>query len=85
MQKYGSDVLQETENLLNQPHSIELMEHVWGAAIATLEDIQVTKSHIRDAIEEYYSSLDMEEVRISPSSHHFTLPLIMVLVYALSL
>ena len=62
MKKYGSDVLQEAENLLNQPHSIELMEHVWGAAIATLEDIQVTKSHIRDAIEEYYSSLDMEEV-----------------------
>ena len=85
MQKYGSDVLQETENLLNQPHSIELMEHVWGAAVATLEDIQVTKSHIRDAIEEYYSSLDMEEVCISASFHHFILPLIMVLVYALSL
>ena len=85
MQKYGSDVLQETENLLNQPHSIELMEHVWGAAVATLEDIQVTKSHIRDAIEEYYASLDMEEVCISASFHHFILPLIMVLVYALSL
>ena len=85
MQKYGSDVLQETENLLNQPHSIELMEHVWGAAVATLEDIQVTKSHIRDAIEEYYASLDMEEVCISASFHHFILPLLMVLVYALSL
>ena len=69
LKEYGADVLSETENLLNVPHSMELMEHVWGAGIAALEDIQVTRKLVIEAIMEYYDSHDVDEVRVALESH----------------
>lgn len=96
MHTYGEDVLVGAEDLLNQPHSIELMEHVWGAAAASLDDVQITKSLIRDAVEEYFVSHDVQEVclcrlvlRLSYSYHpsfllvlvHFILFLVTIIIH----
>lgn len=62
LKEYGAEVLALTETLLNMPHSFELMEHVWGARIAALEDIQMTKQLLVDAIAEFYDSHDLDEV-----------------------
>lgn len=62
LQEHGAEVLAQTEALLNMPHSFELMERVWGAGAAALEDIQVTKKLLVDAIAEFYDSHDVDEV-----------------------
>ena len=46
------------------PHSLELTEHIWGAGAASLEELSVTRNLLLDAINEYYNSHDVEEVRI---------------------
>ena len=61
--EYGAEVLALTETLLNMPRSFEYMERVWGARIAALEDIQMTKKLLVDAIAEFYDSHDAAEVR----------------------
>ena len=32
--EYDRSILQKTEDLLNVPHSLEMMEHIWGAGVA---------------------------------------------------
>lgn len=61
LKTYGASVLRETEELLSLPHSLERMEHVWGAGAASLEELQVMKRLVRDAIEEFFMSHDVEE------------------------
>ena len=63
LKEYGAEVLALTETLLNMPRSFEYMERVWGARIAALEDIQMTKKLLVDAIAEFYDSHDAAEVR----------------------
>ena len=65
LKTYGASVLRATEELLSLPHSLERMEHVWGAGAASLEELQVMKRLIRDAIEEYFMSHDVEEVGVT--------------------
>lgn len=60
--EYDRSILQKTEDLLNVPHSLEMMEHIWGAGVASLEELSVTRNLFLDAIREYYGSHDVEEV-----------------------
>ena len=64
LKTYSASVLRETEELLSLPHSLERMEHVWGAGAASLEELQVMKRLVRDAIEEFFMSHDVEEVEV---------------------
>ena len=64
LKRFGADVLRGAEDLLNVPHSLELLEHVWGAGAASLEELHVMKQLVRDAITEYYSCHDIDEVEI---------------------
>ena len=65
LKTHGASVLRATEELLSLPHSLERMEHVWGAGAASLEELQVMKRLIRDAIEEFFMSHDVEEVGVT--------------------
>ena len=64
LKRYGAEVLRGAEDLLNIPHSLELLEHVWGAGAASLDELNVMKQLVRDAISEYYSCHDIEEVTV---------------------
>ena len=63
MLEHGADIIRETGEILNVPHSLELTEHIWGAGAASLEELSVTRN-LLDATNEYYNSHDVEEVRI---------------------
>lgn len=62
LKRFGADVLRGAEDLLNVPHSLELLEHVWGAGAASLDELNVMKQLVRDAITEYFSCHDIDEV-----------------------
>ena len=62
LKRFGADVLRGAEDLLNVPHSLELLEHVWGAGAASLDELNVMKQLVRDAITEYFSCQDIDEV-----------------------
>ena len=64
MLEHGADIIHETGEILNVPHSLELTEHIWRAGAASLEELSVTRNLLLDAINEYYNSHDVEEVRI---------------------
>ena len=64
MLEHGADIIRETWEILNVPHSLELTEHIWGAGAASLEELSVTRNLLLDAINEYYNSHDVEEVGI---------------------
>ena len=64
MLEHGADIIRETGESLNVPHSLELTEHIWRAGAASLEELSVTRNLLLDAINEYYNSHDVEEVRI---------------------
>ena len=61
LKRFGADVLRGAEDLLNVPHSLELLEHVWGAGAASLDELNVMKQLVRDAITEYFSCHDIDE------------------------
>lgn len=58
----GPEVLKKTESILNMPHSLEMIEHIWGPRAGVLSELTATRSFIIDTIREYYDSHDMDEV-----------------------
>ena len=60
--KYGPSVIEKTESTLNIPHSLELVEHIWGPRGGVLSDLSQTRGYIIDSIHEYYDCHDVEEV-----------------------
>lgn len=58
----GPEVLKKTESILNMPHSLEMIEHIWGPRAGVLGELTATRSFIIDTIREFYDSHDMNEV-----------------------
>ena len=60
--QHSSSVLHKTESLLNLPHSLELIEHIWGPRGGVLDELEPIKKFIADSIREYFDCHDVEEV-----------------------
>lgn len=62
LNQHGSSVLHKTESILDMPHSLELIEHIWGPRAGVLSELSTTKAFIVDSIREYFDCHDVNEV-----------------------
>lgn len=55
-------VKHKTEAILDLPHSLEMIEHIWGPRAGVLSELSTTRSFILDTIREYFDCHDINEV-----------------------